>query len=729
MTLDELTINGDLSCADKDLRLSARIIMVHGRMDCGSVTKPYTKELTITLTGSKPSNIVNDGAGMGTKVIGVMHGGILNLHGEDRKSWLMLDQTAQAGSRELVLEEATNWRPGDQLVVTSTSQDMKEAEEVTVESINGRIVTLSSPLQYRHFGELQTFSNDSRTWNVDTRAEVGLLTRNIKIVGDSSSEAQKFGGHMMVMRDSEAYISGVQMDRLGQQGLLGRYPFHWHLAGDVTGQYIKNSSISNSFNRCVTVHGSHNALVDNTVCYKHVGHGYFLEDGVETGNVFNRNLGLWTIKPPAADALIPSDTQSGLASRGPATYWISNGDNTFTNNAAAGSEGLGFWYDTEDAVTGPSLNLPGGDINPRRSRFGGFTGNRIHSSSMALAICSQGAGTPGYLPPNGSLFKDTTVFYGGNGAVWPCAGDHQFDNLMVLDTGTNFAHQAAFVAARPSTVDNSLFVANSQLAGNAPVARAAYGIYDFGVETKDSHVENYTESSQSPVFTEVRGALMFVHQSIERVTTKNTNYWLKLREPRESATSGAIIRDLDGSIGFGPNMSLTPDIPLMTDSSCQAMAGIDEAKMCPGRFVQVRLNLGSNAPAINLLRSNSSASGTIESGPHAFYKFFMPVNRSYRYEVDFASQFSGGGSFSGKTGFSVQADHGENGDAALVSLRSLKSGARVSSSGWQEVNSFSALNGASENAWYKEGNTIHLKMVCRGNNKDLKARSVANIAF
>lgn len=529
VTLEELTVNGDLSCADKDLRLSARIIMVHGRMDCGSLNNPFTKDLTITLTGTKPSNIVNDGTGMGTKVIGVMHGGILSLHGEDRKPWLMLDQTAPAGSRELVLEEATNWRPGDRLVVTSTSQDMKEAEEVTIEGINGRIVTLSSPLQYRHFGERQTFSNASRTWNVDTRAEVGLLTRNIKIVGDSSWQTQKFGGHMMVMENSEAYISGVEMDRLGQQGLLGRYPFHWHLAGDVTGQYIKNSSITNSFNRCVTVHGSHNALIENTVCYKHVGHGYFLEDGVETGNVFDLNLGLWTIKPSAADALIPSDTQTGLASRGPATYWISNGDNTFTNNAAAESEGLGFWYDTEDAVSGPSLNLPGGDINPRRSRFGGFSDNRVHSSSMSLAICSQGAGTSGYLPPNGSLFKNTTVFYGGNGAVWPCAGDHKFDNLMVLDTGTNLAHQAAFVAARPSKVDNSLFVANSKLAGSSPLPRAAYGNYDFGVETSDSHVENYTESSQSPVFTEVGGALMFVHQSIQRVTTKNTNYWLKLK--------------------------------------------------------------------------------------------------------------------------------------------------------------------------------------------------------
>lgn len=82
-----------------------------------------------------------------------------------------------------------------------------------------------------------------------------------------------------------------------------------------------------------------------------------------------------------------------------------------------------------------------------------------------------------------------------------------------------------------------------------------------------------------------------------------------------------------------------------------------------------------------------------------------------------------------KLDFSVQADHGDNGDAALVSLRNLKPSARVSSNEWSQVNSLFALNGASENAWYKDGNAIHLKMVCRGNNKDLSARSVANIAF
>lgn len=79
---------------------------------------------------------------------------------------------------------------------------------------------------------------------------------------------------------------------MGQRGRSGRYPMHWHMVNDVAGQYIRNSSIWRSYNRCVTIHGSHNASVQDNVCYDHAGHGFFLEDGIETGNTISGNLGL-----------------------------------------------------------------------------------------------------------------------------------------------------------------------------------------------------------------------------------------------------------------------------------------------------------------------------------------------------------------------------------------------------------------------------------------------------
>src|SRR4029450_7049937 len=115
----------------------------------------------------------------------------------------------------------------------------------------GTMVTLAQPLAYPHYGELQTIAGRS----VDERAEVGLLTRNIVVQGDSASSAAGFGGHIMGM-GGPLRGGGVELHFMGQKGLMARYPMHWHLMGPVDGQYFTGSSVWKSFNRCVTVHGT-----------------------------------------------------------------------------------------------------------------------------------------------------------------------------------------------------------------------------------------------------------------------------------------------------------------------------------------------------------------------------------------------------------------------------------------------------------------------------------------
>jgi hypothetical protein len=40
------------------------------------------------------------------------------------------------------------------------------------------------------------------------RAEVGLLTRNIKMMGDSYSDAKKYGSHLMLAGTAEEGLEG-----------------------------------------------------------------------------------------------------------------------------------------------------------------------------------------------------------------------------------------------------------------------------------------------------------------------------------------------------------------------------------------------------------------------------------------------------------------------------------------------------------------------------------------
>ena len=41
---------------------------------------------------------------------------------------------------------------------------------------------------------------------------------------------------------------------MGQHMELAHHPIHWHLVGDAgEGQYLRNTAIHDTFNRCVTV--------------------------------------------------------------------------------------------------------------------------------------------------------------------------------------------------------------------------------------------------------------------------------------------------------------------------------------------------------------------------------------------------------------------------------------------------------------------------------------------
>ena len=91
---------------------------------------------------------------------------------------------------------------------------------------------------------------------LDERAEVGLLSRNLKIQGDDFSETDGYGGHIMSMPNSVSKASNIELYRMGQKSQVGRYPWHWHLLGDADGQYIKNAGIHKSFNRVITIYQS-----------------------------------------------------------------------------------------------------------------------------------------------------------------------------------------------------------------------------------------------------------------------------------------------------------------------------------------------------------------------------------------------------------------------------------------------------------------------------------------
>src|SRR5688572_20658096 len=293
-----LTINGKLSFANnRDIELTTEWIMLHGELEIGTEKAPHTRKATITFTNNVKDEDISGVGGTNDKVDrGIMlMGGTLNLHGDRTNSWTKLSSTANAGATSIQVLSAAGWRVGDEIVLASTDFDPRQAERRNITAISGNTITLDKKLDYMHFGKI--------TFDVDERGEVAMLTRNITIQASADAGQSFFGGHIMAMGSSRMFVEGIELNRMGQNLTLARYPIHWHLVGDAKGQYIKNASIHDTYNRCVTVHGTNNLQVENNVTYNTVGHCFFLEDGIEHGNEFVRNLAIQTKCHPTMECV------------------------------------------------------------------------------------------------------------------------------------------------------------------------------------------------------------------------------------------------------------------------------------------------------------------------------------------------------------------------------------------------------------------------------------------
>ncbi|PRP86517.1 hypothetical protein PROFUN_05299 [Planoprotostelium fungivorum] len=365
VVLGVITVGGTLVLPDKtqELQTTGIIVSANGSLIAGSPDCPITQKVTITLCGAPPSprNLTTLGsetdswAGVikyGSKGLIVKVGGSIQLYGwKSGPTWTKLSSTVQAGDRVLHLQDAVSWRVGDQLTIASSDYseyfdvnnkdqngkpyqsqmtgqggnfpDQSEYATVAAVSDGGKTITLSAPLRYLHWG----------VW--PETAEVGLLTRNIVIRGDAASDATFYGGHFLT-RSANTQISGVELTRMGQLTVLGRYPIHFHVIRNAAGAFITDMSLPRFTHSDAASSDSNYVVVRNTVSFNTYGHCLFFEDGSEQGNVLDTNLVVWARPMNDTYLLLPTDNQ-------PSSVWITNPNNTFTNNAVS-SAYIGYWF-------------------------------------------------------------------------------------------------------------------------------------------------------------------------------------------------------------------------------------------------------------------------------------------------------------------------------------------------------------------------------------------------
>jgi cell surface hyaluronidase len=738
--LKSLQIDGALVFDDRDLTLTADWIMVHGRLEVGTAERPFSKKATITLTGTDKSGNV---MGMGTKLLGVM-GGTVDLHGEARgPSWTRLSRTATAGSTQIALDRAVDWRPGDRLVVTSTDYDPNQAEEVVVSAVSGSSVTLQQPLKFTHWGVTHSIGGTL----VDQCAEVGLLSRNVVVQGSADSATSRFGGHTMVHTSGTMRISGAEFTRMGQAGILGRYPIHYHLVGDGgSTSYVKNSSIHHTYSRSLTIHATNRLTVQEVVAYDSLGHSFFFEDGIETKNVLERNLGVLTRKPADGERLIPSDSM-------PATYWVTNPDNILRGNVAAGSATFGFWYGLPEHPTGLSKSGQNdANVWPRRTPLGEFSGNVAHSNGDT-GLMVDGGNQPNspfepvnYDPrtnptnaesaPSIARFQTLNAYKNRIRGVWLRGFNHEVTGAVLSDNAIGVT-----MASIDAVVKDSLIVGETANLGTPPSGEAkgrdgrslpqpweaSFPIRGFEFYDGIVGVERTTFANFQPNDQRQASALSHIRKNKFPIQAKNFATELSFVNAKpvyhENPVEGfdgdksAVFTDTTGSVTGTAGMKVVANAPFLLTKGCTYKQDWN-SHLCQTAYDWLEIAArGSGAPAISntvIRREEDGATQTlVGTAPQVSASTFVQSNVIARtaYSIKFP------GATPAKLRFILR----ENNDNDWVRLAFPAPSTKpyvyadLSTQPLAASSSLAALDSATTDAYFVDSatNTLYVKMVVK----------------
>lgn len=262
---------------------TGRNVLVYGTL----AMKPASQNITHTLRFINVDETQFQGGGMDVleSDVGLWLRGdsLLDVKGSKKTSWTNLTGSAQKGDTEITVDEASNWKAGDEIVIAPTQDPAKVGgnaawrgfDRRTIQSVSGTTITLDEGLDHSH--PAATSPNTARTFT----AEVMNLTRNVRIegTGDGSPEPENNGrAHIQMKSTKPQDIRYTQIRHMGPRqnnsddgythNVVGRYPLHFHHAGDASrGSLVKGVAVWNGGSHAYVPHASHGVTFKDTVAY------------------------------------------------------------------------------------------------------------------------------------------------------------------------------------------------------------------------------------------------------------------------------------------------------------------------------------------------------------------------------------------------------------------------------------------------------------------------------
>ncbi|GFS10808.1 polycystic kidney and hepatic disease-like 1 [Elysia marginata] len=310
--LGKLIIEGGLQFLENstlDVTLEADYIHITGRMVAGwSEDEPFPGKLHIIIHGHQRSEVFPgvSGAPVGAKFIGVFGG--LQLHGVDPGVIrTRLNLTANVGDTTLTVDDVTNWEAGDEILLTTTDYNSWHTETFTIGSVFDNVITLNDSVKFKHLAYSTTVDGTT----LEMKAEVALLTRNIKIEGDeyTDSEKESFGTRVLVgqtfykgeQRAGFGQFSNVEFFHTGQEGFTENYDARFSLTfmdttstpGMIMYSFVRRCAFHNGYSTAIGAFAIQGLEIDQNVVHHTVGPGIRVEatDARVTNNLVA--LSIW----------------------------------------------------------------------------------------------------------------------------------------------------------------------------------------------------------------------------------------------------------------------------------------------------------------------------------------------------------------------------------------------------------------------------------------------------
>ncbi|XP_041664378.1 fibrocystin-L-like [Cheilinus undulatus] len=474
--LNKLTVVGVLEIPDVPLNASSRkrraapeyssvvvdavyISIQGGRMIAGWDDKPFRGQLHIRLRGrhSTPDWLLPEGPNQGSKVLGVF--GTLELYGQPHNVYhTKLAVTASAGSSKLILGKSVDWQAGEEVAISTTSYNPWETEKrkISAVSADGLELTLDQPLTYKHIGDSYSVSG---THYYTIAADVALLTRNIKIIGEEYDDMEKesFGARVLVgtfrsdgiTYRGKAQLRNVEFYRTGQEGWTDWFDPRYSVAalnvGEVTDEelYIQGCAFHEGFAPAIGVYGTVGLNIDDNIIHRPVGDGIRVWGDKTT---LRRNLVMFCLWPGSYQ-----DREEEFNFDFTACIKVSEGTNAvLQHNIVAGYERVAYRIDGEPC--------PG-----TKNEVGSWLNNEAHSGMFAGVFMDKD-GLPGCsLISNFFIWRtfDYGIFFQTFSSVI-------IHNATLVDNGMgimpliygppSLAHK---MADKYASVKNSMFVGSS----------------------------------------------------------------------------------------------------------------------------------------------------------------------------------------------------------------------------------------------------------------------------